>query len=506
MTETEIVRALSADNPARAEAAATVVRFLDVAVAATGRASFYNTRDEQLALEEDAHRAMAALDRRLYAGLVCSPGATDRSRQLGVLHLLGTPAHEHDGDAVHAAVAALTVPRRLKLFALLAERRVNNARVRRLILRTVLGSTALELWSVRYRDKLAGALRHAWGLRLSGILRAILTKRLAGGELDPKEHRILAREIDRWAADRTDPAAVRECVAFVLGAEGPYTLPLPVAYRAARTDLEAGAALPLETLEGLRGRFHPNEKPARVLELTAARLTVGQRLAGQRQAARAGVVVEVDLDRYDAVRLYLYAFAEGMTAEVAAALDRRAARTAAGLDLAGRRIALVLDGSASMRGGTDQPLRPIAAVLALRDALRAAAGTCHDVWIGGVPDGRLVHPAGPTAAAEALIAALRTGAELIVVVGDGYENAPAGRFAQVLDAARTLGVAVPVVQLSPVLAAEAGGLRGYAPDLPLAPVHRPEALELAWCRLMLAADPTAAIPALLRLAHPEVTA
>ncbi|MET7299376.1 hypothetical protein [Embleya sp. NPDC005575] len=499
---TEITRALSAENPARAEAAATVVRFLDVAVAATGRASFYNTRDEQLALERDAHRAMAALDRRLYAGLVCSPGATDRSRQLGVLQLLDTPAHEDDGTAVYNAVATLTVPRRLKLFGLLAERRVNNARVRRLILRTVLGSGSLELWSVRYRDKLAGALRHAWGLRLSGILRSILTKRLGGAELDPKERRILAREIDRWAAD---PALAHECVAFVLGADGPYTLPLPLAYRAARTDLAAGAALPYETLEGLRGRFHPDEKPARALELTADRLTVGQRLAGQRQAERAGVAVEVDLDRYDAVRLYLYAYATGMTDDVAAALDRRAAAGAAGLDLAGRRIALVLDGSASMRGGTDQPLRPIATVLALRDALRAAAGQCHEVWIGGVPDGRLVRPAGATAAAEGLVAALRTGPELIVVIGDGYENAPAGRFAQVLDAARTLGIAVPVVQLSPVLAAEAAGLRGYAPDLPLAPVHRPEALELAWCRLMLTIDPAAAVPALLRLADLEVT-
>ncbi|MGC0422417.1 hypothetical protein [Embleya sp. AB8] len=500
---TEIMRALSADNPARAEAAATVVRFLDVAVAATGRASFYNTKDEQLALEHDAHRAMAALDRRLYAGLVRSPGATDRSRRLGVLHLLDTPAHADDGSAIHDAVAALTVPRRLKLFGLLAERRVNNARVRRLILRSVLGSTSLELWSVRYRDKLAGALRHAWGLRMSGILRSILSKQLAGDALDPKERRILAGEVDRWAAD---VGVARECVAFVLGADGPYTLPLPVAYRAARTDLAAGAVLPMETLEGLRGRFHPDVPPARVLELTAERLTVGQRLAGQRQAARAGVTVEVDLSRYDAVRLYLYAFATGMTDDVADALDRRAAATAAGLDLAGRRIALVLDGSASMRGGAEQPLRPIATVLALRDALRAAAGECHDVWIGGVPDGRLVHPAGATSAAEGLVAALRTGAELIVVIGDGYENAPAGRFAQVLDAARTLGVAVPVVQLSPVLAAEAAGLRGYAPGLPLAPVHRPEALELAWCRLMLTTDPVAAVPALLRLAHLEVTA
>jgi hypothetical protein len=502
---TEIIRALSAAEPARSEAAATVVRFLDVAVAATGRASFYNTRDEQLAFEQDAHRAMAALDRRVYAGIVGSAGATDRSRQLGVLHLLGTAARSGDGVAVRDAVTALTVPRRFKLFGMLADARLNNGRVRRLILRTVLGSSSLELWSVRYRTKLATALRHAWGLRLSGIVRSILTTWLVGGDaaLDDKERRILAREVDRWAAD---PAVARECVAFVLGAEGPYTLPLPSAYRAARDDLDAGSVLPYETLEGLRGRYHPGEKPARVLEATAAKLTPGQRLAGQRHAARAGVFVDVDLSRYDATRLYLYAFATGMTADLEAALDLRAAETAAGLGLAGRHVALVLDGSASMRGGADQPLRPIAVALALRDAFKAAAGRCDEVWFGGTRDGRLVRPGGHTAAAEALVAALRTRAELIVVIGDGYENAPAGRFGQVLDAAHTLGVAVPVLHLAPVLAAEAAGVRGYTPDLPAAPVHRPEALELAWCRLMLTVDPAAAVPALLRIAGLEVTA
>ncbi|WP_436776839.1 hypothetical protein [Yinghuangia sp. YIM S09857] len=490
------------------DAARVVARFLDTATSATGRATFYNTADEQSVLERSAHADMAALDRRLYAGLVASPYVLDRARQTGVACLLsdGVPT-EDEAAAVRGAVARLTVPRMLNLYAMLAAERVNNARARKLILRTLLGGPALESWAVRYRRKLAAALRHAWGARTAGIVRAILVRELAGEELDAKERRIVAAELDRWAAGR-DRAVVHECVAFVLGATGPFTRPQLRAYADARSDLDAGRTLPYETLEGLRGRFHPDEPASRVLELTKGRLTAGQRLAKQAQAERAGVEVEVDFTRHDAVRLYLYAYERGMTDEVADALAARARRTAAGLGFADRRVALVLDGSGSMAGSDEQALRPIAVALALRDAVREAAGEFREVWFGGRrTDDGLVHPSGDTAPAYALLEALSWDADLVVVVGDGYENAPAGRFAEVLAAARELGIRTPVVQLSPVLAADAGGVRALAPEVPVAGVQRLEGLELTACRLLLEVEPAVAVRTLhvlAGLAAPEL--
>lgn len=69
----------------------TLRRFLDVAVAATGRASFYNTSDEQQQAEAAAHQEMLAVDRGVYAALVAAPGVTDRTCQLGVRALLSHP-------------------------------------------------------------------------------------------------------------------------------------------------------------------------------------------------------------------------------------------------------------------------------------------------------------------------------------------------------------------------------------------------------------------------------
>lgn len=75
-----------------------------------------------------------------------------------------------------------------------------------------------------------------------------------------------------------------------------------------------------------------------------------------------------------------------------------------------------------------------------------------------------------------------------------------------LAAARRLGLAVPVVQLSPVLAAEAGGVRPLVEGVPALPVHRPEALELAWLRLLLDTDPALAARALAHLAATALAA
>lgn len=497
----------------QAPAVVDVVRgFLDVATAAGGRATFYNTTAEQLAVEASAHTGMLKLDRGVYAAVLAGPGVTDRARQVGARLLLDRPwtaaaATLFDEPAetmlLGRMAAALPVPRRLKLFGDLASGRVNNARARKLILRQILGEERLEWWCVRYRTKLETALAHAWGQRTVGILRGVLGKPTA--TRTAVETALLARLVDRWAPGR-DPATVHECVGFALGVEDGLRLPLLVAYHQAKANLPAGARLPYETLEGIRSTFHRGSSwtSADVLELTAGQLTGSQRLQLDRRAAELGVDVALDLGDagYDATRLYLYALARGLTAEVAEALQARAARTGARLPLGARHVGLVLDGSASMAGGATQPLRPLAVMLALRDAVAAACEQVTEIWCGGHPDdGGLVRPAGATALAGGLLAALAAAPDLIVLVTDGYENAPAGRTAEVLAAARRLGIGTPVVQLSPVVAAEASGVRGVAEQVPVLPVHRPEALELAWVRLLLDVDPVAAARALVRLAR-----
>ncbi len=525
--------------------AKATIAFLDTASTAFGRATTYNTREESQAAELAVHDALLRVDRGLYALLLTLPGVTDRARQVGVKNLLGvkgdttigrragsTPAlspSESIGADVERRVlshlvAELPATRVFKLFIALRAgdekagshdgsglaplHRANNARTRKLILRVILGSPKVELWAVKYRTKMAEALTHAWGQRTTSILRSILTR--PAETWTDNEQAIVRKAIDRFAHN---VEKARACVAFVLRAPTPPTLALLAAYESAKTDLSLGKRLPLEVLEGIRSTFHKDVKKETILELSKDTLTTAQKMQVQRRAAEAGVDVRMDVTEYDAVRLYLYAFEMGMTREILEALVEKAKKTATTLRLGYGRIGILLDASASMMGSREQPLRPMATALALRDVLAHAAEAAI-VRCGGDADGMLVRPSGATSLAEGLVELLMTNVDAVFVLSDGYENRPAGRFSEVVAAVRGMGIATPIYHLNPVFAAESKGVRQLvAPSGALTgtkvgavtlPVRAPEALGLGFIRGLLETDPARGLAQLADIALPQL--
>jgi hypothetical protein len=208
---------------------------------------------------------------------------------------------------------------------------------------------------------------------------------------------------------------------------------------------------------------------------------------------------------YDAVRLYLYAFEMGMTPEIGAALLEKARKAALSLRLGYARIGILLDASASMAGSKEQALRPMATALAVRDVLMHTSRSVV-VISGGTSNGAdelLVRPSGATSLAEGLVELLGANVEAVFVLSDGYENRPAGRFAEVLAAVRGMGIDTPVFHLNPVFAQEAKGVRSLAAaGVATLPVTAPEALGLAMVRGLLVAEPRRGLEALTSLALP----
>ncbi|UCF32897.1 MAG: VWA domain-containing protein [Phycisphaerales bacterium] len=483
--------------------------FLDAAGTATARPTFYNTADKQRQAMDRLHEDLSALDRGIYAAALLLPGITDHTRQLGLQRLVSTPRNrpavlsEMQEKAVLRCICADLPPQRmLNVFADLRTARVNNARTRKLILGVLLGDKRLEFWSVKYRRKLAAALQHAWGKRTAGILRSILAK--PGDMRDEKERRILSKEIGRFLVDGADRSNVEECVSFILGNKDRLTLPRLQAYEAAKLDLAQGKTLPYEVLEGIRSRFHRNVSHAQVLELTKSQLTTSQRMALQRAARRSGVAVEFDPANYSAERLYLYAFEMGLTEEIRLELRRKARAAADQSPVRFQHVAVLLDTSASMIGHDKQKRRPIAIALATRDMLCALTDRATVIAdSGGVaPACELVEPGGDTSLAWGLAYLLGRGPDAVFVLSDGYENAPAGRMAEVVHAARRLGCAIPICQVSPVFAAEAGGLRLLCDEIPAMPISKPQGVGLALLKAMFESDVERAVGALLRMTLP----
>lgn len=515
------------DIAAAKDAGRKVVAFLDVATTSFGRATAYNTRMEQQEVELKVHDDLMGASRDVYSILMGLDGLTDRARQIGLKKLLSTHREKDEflsGDIereiLYVLLQELPPQRMLKLLDALrigneelGIKKANNARARKLILRTLLGSQRLPFWSVKYRTKVAGALTHAWGKRLASIIRSILSKapetRLA------KENEILTDNVAKYVTKDKDAGRIGvalQSVGFVFGVRDRLTYPIFRAFIDAKTDLAKGAKLPPEVLEGLRGTYHKNTPKEKVLELTKDDMTSGQKVAVQKRAKEAGVEIKLeqaDLLAQDAVKLYIYAFETGMTSEISEALAQKGARAAKQFPAKYGSVAIIVDASESMAGDKTQKLRPMAATLALRDMLVKTAEKSLVLYAGGTPEGpanapNLVRPSGDTSLADALVDALCTNPDAVFVLSDGYENTPAGRFAEVVDQARELGLTTPIYHLNPVMAAEAKGVRQLAEGkVPTLPARDATSLGPGMIRGLIEADPVKGINTLIGMVLSE---
>jgi hypothetical protein len=482
------------------------VRFLDTVTTATGQATAYNTKQTQETAMEAIHKAMFEMDRGLYALLVSADGVLDISRQAAACMLLDNPRigggrcgslldSAQEGMLLTNLVNALPDSRKMKLFVKF--RGVNNSRTRKLIMRCLLAQPIdrIEDWAVRYRSKMRAALEHALGKEYAGAIRKIAKSTTKVGSLDLKTIEFLRKRLFKFHSDHGVNAcsSILQCVGFALGAErSDFTMSRLKAFMAVKGgNFEAGNVLPKEVLEGLRARYHNGVPHAKVIEMTEKNLTRNQRAQVQREAKQAGVEVAFDPDTMDAVKLYVYAMEMGMDGAIAAALRRKAEKAASMLPGTLGNTAIVYDTSGSMYGRREQKLRAHAIGLAVRDMIVAASTSCSIFPSGGdACDKAIWHVGGRTALALPIAEALRSNAKRVFVITDGYENSPAGRSAEVLKAARRLGCMKPVYQLTPVMSAEAAGVKELAPGLThTMPVSSPSMLAVSYIRAALSQDP-----------------
>ena len=497
------------------EAGKCVCSFLDIATTSYGRGTHYNSREEQQEAELRAHDNMLSLSRDLYAVFMALPGVLDRSVQMGLKKLLSTPRngvpHQflntmQERDVLYHMMQALPAQRMLKLIDALRVgneqmglKKANNARTRKLILYTLLSSPRLELWSVKYRTKVRRALIHAWGRRRASIVKSILEK--SPSRWTPKEKGILEKSVYTYSNGPNFETAC-ECIKFVFRSRKKPKLGLFVAFVGAKKDLKKGKDLPPEVLEGIRSTYHKSVPKEEVIKLTKESMTSVQKLQVQKRAKAARVDVQIDPLNYDAVKLYLYAFECGLTKEIEGALKEKAKKAAKMFPAKYGNIAVIIDMSRSMEGSKEQPLRPAAVALATRDMMANVAHTGVFYYAGGSRPNQdsMVYPMGDTALADELIRALRHEPEAVFVISDGYENAPAGRFAEVLAHVRGIGINTPVYHLNPVMAAESGGVKTISPLVHTMPLQSPTALGTTMVRGMIEADPVRGINALVNVA------
>ncbi len=506
---TEITSRIPTIKPKLKDIAKVFPQFLDIISVATGRATKYNTELEQTAAINAGHKAMLDIDRGVYA-LCCLLPTMDKSKQIAVLNLLNTPYPEdyvglltpdQEYSVILALINSLPTQRALKLFLELANAKVNNTRTRRAILTWILTHNGLTNLSCKYRRKLRTALTHAIGLRRTSILKSILAKGVSPAIGTLKERNMVLSFLGT-----VNPVTL-EAVSFILGNETGLTLPILVQYVAAKLpgNLEAGRGLPVTTLLGIWRHYHREAGVPITKVYELSKLTKTEKLTQNTATKKAGVTVTFDPLKQDLIKLIIYAYEKGMTEDMLDAIKKKAKTAFETFPLEYNKVAFILDASKSMEGDKTQSMRPMAIALSALYTMRNAP-ECSETIIGGYKNSSgLVYPKGSTDVASAILVAASTEPDVIYIATDGYENVTAGRFHEVESALHKMGINIPIIQLTPVIGAEAMGTRSLSENIAVLPVSDMSRVGVGMLKTAFIADPSQGISMLLSLTSNKLT-
>ncbi|RKX64496.1 MAG: hypothetical protein DRP42_06295 [Tenericutes bacterium] len=482
------------------------------------RATHYNTKEELAAMSEKEHRNMFSLDRTIYGCIACLPGTTDISKMKVVTNLLGikwnpgsdfqvsTPVLTMDQERmiIDHLVSTLPPNRMINLFASFEDNRVNNARMRKTVLPFILNSTNFGWWAIKYRKKLKTVLSHCWGKRMSSVIEAILGKEARTN----KEDNIIHTSVSKYlvGADTIKYDSVIESLCFIFSVDFNFTNPLFVNFHAAKTDFSKAKGLPKEIIEGIRAAYHPTIDKAETLKVAKSSMTSKEKRLVQNQAQKAGVEVKWNPYSQPLVELLIYGFKMGFTNEIHKAIEEKAYKAAQLLPFNYEKVGIICDDSFSMSGSEDQKLKALAITYATVEMLKHLGNSTSITTVSKRRQSYSNKPAGETNLAKPLISLLKHDLDAIFVVSDGYENAPEGRFGEVLKIARDkAGVDIPVYHFNPVGAAESKvALKRLSNDVPLTPVTNPEKMGLSLFKTMIAADPKQGLIELFNIVLPNI--
>jgi len=438
------------------EFAQNIKSLLNFTGVSTGRATHYNTLEEQQEKELEVHKSIFKVDRSIYGLLMMLPGVTDHSKMRACTALLG---NKYNGEKsilpfdkekliIKGLVNLLPSQRSIKLFKQFKKKRINNTRTRKLILDYILNSPNLELWTVKYRKKLRDILIHCWGEKKASLVKNLLSRKLKD-DISEREINILDNLDSSLDLKKT------ECINFILGGKAlSVGSKLITEFHLSSLDIVNGKNLPIETLQGIRSTYHKDTTQEELLSLVKDNLTKTQKRQIQKKAKNLNIEVEFNPFNYSLVELYIYVFEMGMNEEIWKAIVTKAKKTANTLPFKFDKIGILLDDSYSMTGSKEQKLRPMAMALAIKDVLKYAGKESIITSVQGNSRSlrKVIKPSGNTDLASGLIYLLENEVDSIFIISDGYENSPEGRLAEVLKMVRKIGNDTPVYHINPVVA------------------------------------------------------
>jgi len=391
-----------------------LVMFINACFAATGQTEYYSSERCGRVSIDFLHSYVLANYRTVYRRVLAA-GVNDFNRARIVTKLLsvGAPADKDDrleeGQLISRTLRSLPANRVFALFARLRELKVNNRRSRAVVRDYLKSRSDPTFDAVKYRRKIRMAARHAH-LRLDGETGQFL---------------------------------------FALKDQKRFTTPLFDAFLRAHYAKQAVYELPYTVAEGFAARHGiPRDEFMRKIE---PQMTHAEKQRVQASAGRQGFVKpDVDLARTPLTRLAIYVASlpleerrrratelhESLRASAVRALRKRPVQLG--------KVALVLDRSRSTWGSREKRRRPLAIAIAIHYLMGESTSEMRAFWTPSRSDAQeaittddhafLVEAGGQTDLASPLLSAIEWHPDNIIIVSDGYENAPPDAVNQIVDA------------------------------------------------------------------------
>ncbi len=389
-----------------------LVMFINACFAATGQTEYYSSRRCGRISIDFLHSYVLANYRTVYRRVLAA-GVNDFNRARIVMKLLasGAPTEEVDrleeSKLISETLRSLPANRVFALFVRLRESKTNNRRTRAVIRDYLKWRTNPAFDAVKYRGKLRIAARHA--------------------------HARLDEETGRFL--------------FSLKEQKRFDTPLYDSFLRAHYAKQAVYELPYSVAEGFAARHKiPRQEFMRMIE---SQMTHAEKQRAQVSAERLGVAKpNVDLTRTPLTKLAMYVVSLPLeerrhrAAELHKALRASAIRALRKRPVQLGKVAAVLDRSRSTWGSREKRRRPLAVAIAVHYLLGESANQMRTFWTPSQHDPAdwmtiedpafLVEAGGQTDLATPLLSAIEWQPDNIIIISDGYENAPADATDQIV--------------------------------------------------------------------------
>lgn len=502
----------------------SLVEGLTIASGAKSSATYYHSKDEQMKAIQTQIKNLYKLSKELPLIIASQKGATGRfvSEVLlnefkstfkgGACNIVNPIDWYDNGISDKAVLTALNnlgesgLPYVLRLFVDLKNERVNNERTRKIVLGFIWGQSNLEFYAMKYRNKIAEVLRHAYGVKKTSILLTIAQKQinLNGANIlgSEKEQSIVNDCILKYF--NGDSTKAFKLLLFLFKKDngvtyGAQEFPLLAEYQKAKTDITGIKNVPEEVLLGLISSVkHPQYHSMWATDIQKAATkalirknvevtSVNQQVRQTKSTAKLGVEKTVDMEKAtDYMALYKTGYETTFTAEIKSAIDKLAEKK----KLQGffyQNIGIIVDDSISMTGNA----------LESKNTPRAIADFTAKVLGKSSSNAVIVKTADQvTDLASSFIELLRKEDvskpyDAIFILTDGYENAYDGLTNEVISIYKAESQRdIPMFQISPITSAEMGAnVRKLGEGVVTMAINNPSALMPQITARLLEIDP-----------------